>query len=116
MAVDPLELKRSGQLLREWQRIPPAPRIHVGPFVTVSAVSGSPARARILANRYRALCENMEGGAVAQVCLRYRVPFLEIRGLSNRAGDRNKKRWQLSKALNNSQRALLYLLENWDKV
>ena len=116
MEVDPLELKRTIQLLSEWQRVPPVSRIHVGPFVTVSAVSGSPARARLLFNRYRALCENMEGGAVAQVCLRYGVPFLEIRGLSNRAGDRNKKRWQLSKALNNSQRALLYLLENWDKV
>ena len=116
MEVDPLELKRGRQLLSEWQRIPAAARIHVGPFVTVSAVSGSSARARLLSDRYRALCENMEGGAVAQVCLRYRVPFLEIRGLSNRAGDRKKKRWQLSKALNNCQRALLYLLENWDKV
>jgi futalosine hydrolase len=116
MEVDPLELKRSRQLLREWQRIPATPRIHVGPFVTVSAVSGTPARARLLSSRYRALCENMEGGAVAQVCLRYNVPFLEIRGLSNRAGDRKKRRWQLSKALNNCQRALLYLLENWHKV
>jgi futalosine hydrolase len=114
--VDPLELKRGRQLLRDWQGIPAAPRIHVGPFVTVSAVSGSPARARVLSSRYRALCENMEGGAVAQVCLRYNVPFLEIRGLSNRAGDRKKRRWQLSKALNNCQRALLYLLENWHKV
>jgi futalosine hydrolase len=58
----------------------------------------------------------MEGGAVAQVCLRYKVPFLEIRGLSNLAGDRNKKRWQLSQALNNCQRAVLYLLEHWNKV
>jgi futalosine hydrolase len=116
LEVDPLELKRSRQLLGEWESIPSAPRIHVGPFVTVSAVSGSTTRARLLSNRYGALCENMEGGAVAQVCLRYQVPFLEIRGLSNRAGDRNKKRWQLSKALNNCQRAVLYLLENWDKV
>jgi futalosine hydrolase len=116
MEVDPLELKRSRQLLGEWESAPSAPRIHVGPFVTVSAVSGSTARARLLSNRYGALCENMEGGAVAQVCLRYRVPFLEIRGLSNRAGDRNKKRWQLSTALSNCQRAVLYLLENWDKV
>jgi futalosine hydrolase len=116
MEVDPLELKRSRQLFGEWERILPAPRIHVGPFVTVSAVSGSAARARLLSNRYRALCENMEGGAVAQICLRYQVPFLEIRGLSNRAGDRKKKRWQLGKALNNCQYALLYLLENWDKL
>ena len=116
MEVDPLELKRGRQLLGEWERMPAATRTHVGPFVTVSAVSGSPARARLLCSRYRALCENMEGAAVAQVCLRYQVPFLEIRGLSNRAGDRKKRRWQLGKALNNCQLALLYLLENWDKV
>ena len=116
MEVDPLELNRSRQLLSEWQRIPGAPQVHLGPFVTVSAVSGSPARARLLSGRYGALCENMEGGAVAQVCLRYQVPFLEIRGLSNRAGDRRKKGWQLSKALSNCQQALVYLLENWDKV
>ena len=115
MGVDPQELKRSRQLLGDWQRVVLAPRIHVGPFVTVSAVSGSYARARLLSDRYGALCENMEGGAVAQVCLRYGVPFMEIRGLSNRAGDRGKKRWQLKKALNNCQRVLLFLLENWDK-
>jgi futalosine hydrolase len=116
MDVDPLELERSRKLLDEWESMDSLPRIHVGPFVTVSAVSGSIARARRLSNLYGGLCENMEGGAVAQVCLRYQVPFLEIRGLSNWAGDRNKKRWQLSKALNNCQRALIHLLENWDKV
>lgn len=116
MDVDPLELKRSRKLLDEWESMDSVPRIHVGPFVTVSAVSGSIARARRLSNLYGGLCENMEGGAVAQVCLRYQVPFLEIRGLSNWAGDRNKKRWQLSKALNNCQRALIHLLENWDQV
>jgi futalosine hydrolase len=58
----------------------------------------------------------MEGAAVAQVCLRYQVVFLELRGLSNWAGDRNKKRWQLERALDNCQKAVLYLLENWDEV
>ena len=116
MEVDQLELKHSRKLLRKWESIPSSPRIHVGPFITVSAVSGSTARARMLSNLYGALCENMEGGAVAQICLRYQIPFLEIRGLSNRAGERNKKRWQLSKALNNCQRAVIYLLENWDKA
>ena len=116
MEVDQLELKHSRKLLHKWESIPSSPRIHVGPFITVSAVSGSIARARMLSSLYGAVCENMEGGAVAQICLRYQIPFLEIRGLSNRAGDRNKQRWQLSKALNNCQRAVIYLLENWDKA
>ncbi len=114
--VDQVELERARLLLNDWQAISSAPQVHVGPFVTVSAVSGSLARARLLGDRFGALCENMEGAAVAQVCFRYRVPFLEVRGLSNWAGDRNKKRWHLAKAVDNCQRALLYLLEAWDKV
>ncbi len=111
--VAKVELKQARVLLREWQASAPAPRVHLGPFVTVSGVSGSQARARMLGERFGALCENMEGGAVAQVCLRYQVPFLEIRGLSNWAGDRNKQRWCLTEALDNCQRAVLYLLEHW---
>jgi futalosine hydrolase len=112
--VDSLELERARLLLSTWRSVSSAPRVHTGPFITVSGVSGSAARARLLMKRYAGLCENMEGGAVAQVCLKYQVPFLEIRGLSNWAGDRNKKRWQLDKALDNCQRAVLYLLENWN--
>ena len=114
--VDPEELKLARRLLSHWESLSSTARIHLGPFVTVSAASGSLARARLLADRFGAMCENMEGGAVAQVCLRYQVPFMEIRGLSNWAGDRNKKRWHLAKALNNCQRALLYLFENWEKA
>jgi futalosine hydrolase len=114
--VDRQELERAHHLLTEWQHRSPTPQTHLGPFVTVSGVSGSPARARQLSDRFGALCENMEGGAVAQVCLRYQVPFLEIRGLSNWAGDRNKRRWQLATALDNCQKAVLHLLENWDNV
>ena len=114
--VDRLELERARRLLSKWQPASAAAQIHEGPFVTVSGVSGSLAQARLLGDRFGALCENMEGAAVAQVCLRYQVVFLELRGLSNWAGDRNKKRWQLAKALDNCQKAVLYLLENWDKV
>jgi len=114
--VDYAELERAQLLFSKWQSVSSAPRVHTGPFITVSGVSGSAARAHLLVKRYAGLCENMEGGAVAQVCLKYQVPFLEIRGLSNWAGDRNKKRWQLDKALDNCQRAVLFLLENWNTV
>ncbi len=114
--VDRAELEQARLLLNEWPATSSGPQVHRGSFVTVSGVSGSPARARVLGSRFGALCENMEGGAAAQVCLRYQVPFLEIRGLSNWAGDRNKKRWCLTEALDNCQRAVLYLLESWDKV
>lgn len=113
--VDRLELERARRLLSQWRSASEAVKIHEGPFVTVSGVSGSLAQARLLGDRFGALCENMEGAAVAHVCLRYQVVFLELRGLSNWAGDRNKKRWHLARALDNCQKAVLYLLENWNK-
>ena len=114
--VDRLELERARRLLSEWQPDSAAAQIHEGTFVTVSGVSGSLAQARLLGDRFGALCENMEGAAVAHVCLRYQVVFLELRGLSNWAGDRNKKKWKLARALDNCQKAVLYLLENWEKA
>jgi len=74
-------------------------RLHFGPSVTVSLVSGDRQTACDRYRMYGAWAENMEGSAVAQVCCRFRVPFLECRGISNFAGDRRKDRWRLDEAL-----------------
>jgi futalosine hydrolase len=70
-----------------------------GPSVTVSLVSGDEAVARTRSQRYRALAENMEGSAVAQACLRFGIPVLECRGISNHAGDRRKDHWRMDLAI-----------------
>ena len=70
-----------------------------GPSVTVSLVSGDEAVARTRSQRYRALAENMEGSAVAQTCLRFGIPILECRGISNQAGDRRKDHWRMDPAI-----------------
>ena len=49
----------------------------------------------------------MEGAAIAQLCALYNVPFLEIRGISNIAGIRDKRKWNLKLASQNSQTAAL---------
>lgn len=83
-----------------------------GPFVTVSSCSGTKKQALRIGTRLGALCENMEGAAVAHVCARYRVPAAEVRGISNIAGDRNRKRWDLSGAAENCQNVLLAFFES----
>ena len=47
-----------------------------GNFVTVSAASATRKRGDMLATRYRGLCENMEGAAVARVCAEFSLPLL----------------------------------------
>lgn len=84
--------------------------IKSGPFVTVSAASGTQKRARDLEKRFGAVCENMEGAAIAHVCAIYKIPMIEIRGISNIAGVRDKRKWNLPLASENCQALLLDLV------
>ncbi len=72
--------------------------LRCGTFVTVSSASGGFRRAAALGREYDALCENMEGAAVARVCAEWGLPCLELRAISNVAGERNKERWRLVEA------------------
>jgi futalosine hydrolase len=81
-----------------------------GIFVTVSAVTGTHNRALELERRFNAVCENMEGAALAQVCAIYKIPFLEIRGISNIVGVRDKRKWDLNLASENCQDAVLAII------
>lgn len=79
--------------------------VRVGPFVTVSCCSGTARRGAELAARFGALCESMEGAALAHVCALYDVPFLELRGISNLVEDRDLSRWRLRAAAEAAARA-----------
>lgn len=78
-----------------------------GVFLTVSQVTGTRGRALELRGRYRALCENMEGAAVAQICTLYGIPLLELRGISNMVEDRDAAGWNKSLAAKKSQEAVI---------
>ena len=71
---------------------------HTGTFVTVNGASGTRARAEQFRARYGALCENMEGAAVARVCQAYDLPLLEVRSISNLVEDRPGAPWKTDEA------------------
>src|SRR6185436_11987576 len=69
-------------------------------LLTVCAASASPEEAEARARRYpEALAEDMEGFAVALACRRSRVPLVIVRGISNVAGERDRRAWQVPEAL-----------------
>ncbi len=86
-------------------------KVETGNFVTVSAASGTSKRAEELGKKFNALCENMEGAAIAQVCAIYSIPVFEIRGISNIAGIRDKRRWNLPLASENCQKAGMEIIK-----
>ena len=81
--------------------------IKSGPFLTVASITGTRERAAELYARYGAVCENMEGGAAAQVALLYGVSFIEIRGISNIVGERDKTNWDIPLAVGNCAKTLM---------
>jgi futalosine hydrolase len=83
-----------------------------GAFVTVATVTASAARARRLHRHSAALLENMEGAGSAHVAALYAIPFLEIRAVSNRVGDRDKSRWDLPLAFQRCSQAVRLYLED----
>jgi futalosine hydrolase len=82
-----------------------------GPFVTVQQCSGRSDTGRVLSQRFKAICENMEGVAAAQICLQYGVPFLELRAISNQVEDRDKDAWNIPLALERAQVATSRLIQ-----
>ncbi|MCG2813516.1 MAG: hypothetical protein L6245_02435, partial [Thermodesulfovibrionales bacterium] len=81
-----------------------------GTFVTVSTATGTGRRAREIEKRFDAICENMEGAAVAHVCAMYGIPMLEIRGISNIVEDRDRSKWDVKTAAENCQKTVLTFL------
>lgn len=94
----------------------PARRLAVGPFATVSTCTGSLAKARRQVARTGAICENMEGAAVALACRQNDTPLLELRGISNRVEDRNPAGWDLAAGMTTAQKAVAVLLDSWAEI
>ena len=86
-----------------------------GRFITVSTCSGSRQRGEELARRFHGICENMEGAAVAQTCLRCGIDCLEIRGISNLVDERDMSTWDIPRAVEAAQRFVLKYIEEIDR-
>lgn len=78
-----------------------------GVFATVSTCTGTKKRAGELSKRFGAICENMEGAAIAHNCLIYGIPFVEVRGISNIAKERDIFEWKIGPASINCQKTVI---------
>ncbi len=88
--------------------------VRAGTFVTLSTCTGTAERARQLEERYHGLCENMEGAAVAQVAVLHGIPWLEVRGISNIVEERDLTKWDVPKATQSVQQAIIRIVGGWE--
>ncbi|MCW2598855.1 MAG: futalosine nucleosidase, partial [Frankiales bacterium] len=88
--VDPVHVKAVAARLGE---------VVTGPVLTVSTVTGTDARAGLLAERHGAVAEAMEGWGVLEAARPYGLPVLEVRTVSNLVGRRDTSTWDFPRAL-----------------
>jgi futalosine hydrolase len=109
-ALDPARVERARAALAD-----AGFDVRTGPFVTVSVCSGTAALGAAMAARIPgALCEGMEGAALAHVAAIYEVPLLELRAVSNLVEDRDLSRWRIREAAETAQEAVRVVVAAWD--
>jgi futalosine hydrolase len=78
----------------------------------VNEVSTRPQRIEQLQQKYAPILESMEGAALHFICLREKIPFLQLRAVSNFVGERDKRKWQIKEAVQKLRAQLNSFLEN----
>jgi len=79
--------------------------------VTVQTVSGLPEKRIQLERDFMPSIESMEGAAFFYVCILEKLPFIELRSVSNEVGERDRSRWNIPLALDSLREASRVLLE-----
>lgn len=69
--------------------------------ITVNKVSDSELQKQQFIVTFNAAIESMEGSALHYVCLQEKIPFLQIRAISNRVGERDKTKWKIKESIGN---------------
>ena len=75
--------------------------------ISVNQITTSKQMVQYYKDKFHPATESMEGSALHYVCLMEKIPFLQIRSISNYIGERNKKHWNLKDSINNLNQELI---------
>lgn len=78
--------------------------------ISVNEITTGSLRIQQLIEKYGAVIESMEGAALHYVCLQETVPFIQLRAVSNFAGERDKTKWQINDAITSLNRELIEIV------
>lgn len=83
--------------------------------VTINAINDRKKQIKGLKKMFAADIESMEGAAFHFVCMQEKVPFIQIRAVSNKVGERDKSKWKIKAAIKNLNAALIKLTDSITK-
>ena len=78
--------------------------------ISVNEATTSRQRIDYYREKFDPVMESMEGAALHYVGLMEKLPFLQLRSVSNYIGERNKKKWKMKEAIANLNNELIRML------
>jgi futalosine hydrolase len=81
--------------------------------ITINTVSDSLAQTELYKKKYDADIESMEGAAFHYVCILEKIPFLQIRSISNFVGERVKTNWKMKEAIDSLNENLIRIIHEF---
>lgn len=79
--------------------------------ISVNQITTSKEMIQFYRKTFNPVTESMEGAALHYVCLKEKLPFLQIRSVSNYIGERNKKKWKMKESIGNLNSELIKVIE-----
>ena len=80
--------------------------------ITVNTVHGHERTIALVTERFNPQVESMEGAAFMSACLIHKVPFAQVRAVSNLVERRNRESWKLAEAIGNLAVAAIRIINH----
>jgi futalosine hydrolase len=81
--------------------------------ITINTVSDNLAQTELYKRKFDADLESMEGAPFHYVCIQEKIPFLQIRSISNFVGERVKTNWKMKEAIDNLNENLIRIINEF---
>lgn len=79
--------------------------------ISINKISDRKKQAKQLKKIFNADIESMEGAAFHYVCLQQKIPFIQLRSISNKVGERDKTKWKLKDAIESLNNELIKIID-----
>jgi futalosine hydrolase len=101
---------KNGKLINPHKKILKLNALPMMNAVSVNEITTKKSDENFYKNKLNVAVESMEGAAFHYAALMEKIPFLQIRSISNYVGERNKNKWMMKKAIDNLNEAILNLI------
>ena len=79
--------------------------------ISVNEITTSKQRVQFYEKSFQPAIESMEGAALHYTCLMEKIPFIQLRSISNYIAERDKTKWDMKKSIVNLNQELIRLVE-----